>query len=153
MESPLSLDAEELQRFQPNRFPFLMIDRVTEVVPGRYAKGYKNLTNNEWFFPIHFVGNPNMPGVLQLEALAQLLTVAITTLPDLQGEVTHGLQHKVRFRREVKPGDKLELEVIVNSWQRGICHGEGNAYVNGTKVCDANMVITVPKILEQHLPE
>ena len=73
------LDAKELQRFQPNRYPFLMIDHVTEVEPGIYAKGFKNLTNNEWYFPVHFPNGPNMPGALQLEAMAQMLTVAITT--------------------------------------------------------------------------
>ena len=69
-----SLNSVELLDYQPNRYPFLMIDYVTEVIPGKSAKGYKNFTNNEWFFPIHFVGHPNVPGALQLEALAQMLT-------------------------------------------------------------------------------
>ena len=73
------LDANELQRYQPNRYPFLMIDYVTDVEPGKHAKGYKFLTNNEWYFPVHFPGGANMPGALQLEAMAQMLTVAITT--------------------------------------------------------------------------
>ena len=86
-----SLDCVQLQAYQPNRYPFLMIDHVDEVVPGQYARGYKNLSLNEWYFPVHFPGAPNMPGALQLEALAQMLTVAITTLPGLQGKVTHAL--------------------------------------------------------------
>ena len=94
-----SLSCIELQEYQPNRYPFLMIDHVDEVIPGVSAKGYKNLTLNEWYFPIHFTGAPNMPGALQLEALAQMLTVAITTLPGLKGKVTHALQHTVRFRK------------------------------------------------------
>jgi 3-hydroxyacyl-[acyl-carrier-protein] dehydratase len=153
MIETFSLDAFELQSFQPNRYPFLMIDRVTEVKPGEYAKGFKNLSNNEWFFPVHFVGNPNMPGVLQLEALAQLLTITLTTLPGLKGEVTHGLNHKVRLRKEVKPGDRLDLEVKITSWSRGICIGEGSAFVGGDLACNAQMVITVPHILEKHLPD
>ena len=68
-----------------------MIDHVDEVIPGKSAKGYKNLTLNEWYFPKHFPDGPNMPGVLQLEALAQMLTVAITTLPGNKGMVTHAL--------------------------------------------------------------
>ena len=99
-----SLDCVELMQYQPNRYPFLMIDHVSQVIPGTIAIGFKNLTLNEWYFPIHFPGAPNMPGALQLEALAQMLTVAITTLPGLQGKVTHALSHTVRFRREVKPG-------------------------------------------------
>ena len=79
---PFSLDEKELLLYQPNRPPFLMIDFVSEVLPGKYANGYKNLNEDEWYFPIHFPGNPNMPGALQLEALAQMLTVAITTYQD-----------------------------------------------------------------------
>ena len=88
-EQGFSLNGIELQKYQPNRYPFLMIDYVTEVIPGKSAKGYKNLTNNEWYFPHHFEGHPNMPGALQLEAMAQMLTVAITTLPGLAGYATH----------------------------------------------------------------
>ena len=73
----MKLNGQQLQKYQPNRYPFLMIDRVTELMPGDYALGYKNLSNNEWFFPIHFENNPNMPGALQLEAMAQMLTVVL----------------------------------------------------------------------------
>ena len=95
-----SLNSTELLEFQPNRYPFLMIDYVTKFSPGKFAEGYKNFTNNEWFFPIHFKGNPNVPGALQLEAMAQMLTVAITTLPGLKGKVTHALEHNVKFKKE-----------------------------------------------------
>ncbi|KAA5605206.1 3-hydroxyacyl-ACP dehydratase FabZ [Roseospira marina] len=147
-----SLDCRELQAYQPNRYPFLMIDHVDEVAPGQFARGYKNLTLNEWYFPVHFPDGPNMPGALQLEALAQMLTVAITTLPGLKGKVTHALQHTVRFRREVVPGEKFEILAEVLSWKRGICKGKGTATVNGEIACEADMMITIPEILEQYLP-
>jgi len=148
-----SLDCVQLQDFQPNRYPFLMIDHVDEVVPGKSARGFKNLTLNEWYFPKHFPGAPNMPGALQLEALAQMLTVAITTQPGLKGKVTHALQHTVRFRKEVRPGDKFVIETKVVSWNRGICKGEGKGYTNGEVACEADMLITIPDILEQYLPK
>ncbi|HCV01465.1 beta-hydroxyacyl-ACP dehydratase [Candidatus Saccharibacteria bacterium] len=148
-----SLNCIELQEFQPNRYPFLMIDHVDEVIPGKSAKGHKNLTMNEWYFPVHFPDGPNMPGALQLEALAQMLTIAITTLPELKGRVTHALQHTVRYRREVKPGEKLEIETEVLSWKRGICKGKGVAKVNGEVACEADMMITIPEIFEQYLPQ
>jgi 3-hydroxyacyl-[acyl-carrier-protein] dehydratase len=148
-----SLNCVQLQDYQPNRYPFLMIDHVDWVVPGKSAKGYKNLTMNEWYFPVHFPGGPNMPGALQLEALAQMLTVAITTLPGMQGKVTHALQHVVRFRKEVVPGDKFEIETEVLSWKRGICKGRGVARTNGEVACEAEMLITIPEILEQFLPK
>ena len=151
MES-FSLNSIELQRFQPNRYPFLMIDRVTEVLPGKFAKGFKNLTQNEWYFPIHFPGGPNLPGALQLEALAQMLTVAITTLPGLEGKVTHAISHTVRFKKEVLPGDVFEIETTVSSWSRGVAKGIGYGYTNGEIACEAEMCITIPEILKEFLP-
>ena len=148
-----SMNCVELQAYQPNRYPFLMIDHVDWVVPGKSAKGFKNLTMNEWYFPQHFPSAPNMPGALQLEALAQMLTVAITTLPGTKGKVTHALQHLVRFRKEIKPGDKFVIETEVLSWKRGICKGRGVAYTNGEVACEAEMLITIPDILEQYLPK
>ena len=148
-----SLNAVELLDYQPNRYPFLMIDCVTRVEPGVMADGYKNLTNNEWYFPQHFPGAPNMPGALQLEALAQMLTVAITTLPDMKGKVTHALSHHVRFRKEVLPGQKFEIKTTVDSWRRGICKGTGYGITDGEVACEATMVITIPEILDQYLPK
>lgn len=148
-----SLNGEELQKYQPNRYPFLMIDRVTDVEPGQHAKGYKHLTNNEWYFPIHFPGGPNMPGALQLEAMAQMLTVAITTQEGLAGGVTHALEHTVRFKKEIIPGDTLIIEAYVDSWKRGICKGHATGYTDGEVACEAKMMITIPEILEQYLPK
>jgi len=149
---PFSLDSHQLQEYQPNRYPFLMIDRVTEVSPGYYSIGFKNLTNNEWYFPKHFSDNPNMPGALQLEAMAQMLTVVITTLPDLKGSVTHALEHRVRFFQEVRPGDRLDIHAKLNSWRRGIGKGTAVCTVDGTKVSSAEMTITIPEIFTSYLP-
>ena len=153
MGESFSLNAQELQLYQPNRYPFLMIDKVTEVLPGKYAKGYKNLTNNEWYFPKHFEDHPNMPGALQLEAMAQMLTVAITTIEGLQGKITHALEHKVRFKKEVFPGDRLDISTELISWRRGIGIGQGTCYVEGKEVSSAKMTITIPEILEQFIPK
>ena len=148
-----SLNSEELKAYQQNRYPLLLIDYVTKVEPGVFAEGYKNLTNNEWYFPIHFPNNPNVPGVLQLEALAQMLTVAITTLPGNKGKITHALSHNVRFRKEVHPGQKFVLKTKVESWKRGICKGFGQGFTDGELACEAKMIITIPEILKQFLPK
>ena len=148
-----SLNFEELKRFQPNRYPFLMIDYVTEVEPGKFAKGYKNLTNNEWYFPIHFPGEPNMPGALQLEAMAQMLTVAITTQEGLEGKVTHALEHRVKFKKEVLPGQQLVIDAVVLSWRRGVCKGKAFGRTDGEIACEAEMLITIPDILLSFLPK
>ena len=147
-----SLYSSELLKYQPNRPPFLMIDYVTKVIPGKSAEGYKNLVESEWFFPIHFPGNPNMPGALQLEALAQMLTVAITTLPGNKGKVTHAISHQVKFKKEVLPGRKYQIKTQVKSWKRGICRGFGQGFTDGEIACEAEMIITIPEILKNFLP-
>ncbi len=148
-----SLNCVELQDYQQNRYPYLMIDHVDEVVPGESARGFKNLTMNEWFFPPHFPGAPNMPGALQLEALAQMLTIAITTLPGNKGKQTRFISTSLKFRKEILPGDKLIIETKVNFWSRGICKGVGTGCTNGEVACEAEMVISVPDILNQYLPK
>ena len=147
-----SLNCVELQEYQQNRYPYLMIDHVDEVIPGKSAKGYKNLTMNEWFFPSHFSGAPIMPGALQLESLAQMLTIAITTLPGNKGKTTRFITTNLKFSKEIVPGDKLVIETKVNFWSRGIFKGIGMAYTNGSIACEADMVICIPDILEQYLP-
>lgn len=129
-----------------------MIDYVEEVVPGKYARGFKNLTLNEWYFPIHFPGGPNMPGALQLEAMAQMLTVAITTLPGLKGRVTHAIQHFARYRREVLPSERLDIYAEVLSWKRGLCKGRCVASVAGEVASETESIITIPEILDEYLP-
>ena len=149
----ISLDAKELMRYQPNRYPFLMIDIVTACEPGQFARGYKNLTNNEWYFPKHFEDNPNMPGALQLEAMAQMLTVAITTIDGLEGSVTHALKHTVSFKKEVIPGDRLDIHAELISWKRGIGKGKAICYVENEIVSHADMMITIPEIFIEYLPK
>lgn len=147
-----SLNSVQLQEYQQNRYPYLMIDYVDEVIPGVSAKGYKNLTMNEWFFPPHFPGEPNMPGALQLESLAQMITIAITTLPGNKGKTTRFLSASLKFKKQILPGDKLVIETKVVSWKRGILNGVGIGYTNGTIACEAEMIITIPEILEQYSP-
>lgn len=151
-QEPISLDAQELQKYQPNRFPFLLIDRVTEVLPGKYARGYKNLTNNEWFFPSHFPGAPNMPGCLQIEAMAQMLTVAISTIEGMEGKVVHGYKHAGVFHKEVRPGDRLDLDAEVISFKRGLCKGSVVGTVDGEKVCELETTIIIPDIFNKFKP-
>ena len=102
--------------------------------------------------PIHFPGEPNVPGAMLLEALAQTLTIAITTLPDLMGKTTRFVSFDMKCKREVLPGERLDIETEVLSWRRGICKGHGIGTVNGQLACESNMVITIPTILERYRP-
>lgn len=122
----------DIQKILPHRYPFLLVDRVTELEAGRYAKGYKNLSNNEEFFNGHFPGNPIMPGVLQVEALAQLGAVAVLSLEEYKDKlaVFAGID-SVRFKRQVVPGDRLDMEVEITQLRRGIGKGKAKAFVDG----------------------
>ena len=82
-----------------------------------------------------------------------MLTVAITTLPGNKGKVTHAISHIVKFKREVLPGEKFDIETKVLSWKRGICKGTGKGIVPGQIACEAEMVITIPEILDQYIPK
>lgn len=95
----LSFDTMEIMNMIPHRYPFLLVDRITECIPGKYAKGYKNLTMNEEFFQGHFPGNPIMPGVLQIEALAQCSAPVLMTLPEFKDKLTlFASMDNVRFK-------------------------------------------------------
>ena len=148
-----SLNCVELQEYQQNRYPYLMIDHVDEVIPGKSARGFKNLTLNEWFFPSHFPGAPNMPGALQLESLAQMLTITITTLPGNKGKTTRFVSASLKFSKEIVPGDKLEIDSRVISWNRGVLKGVAIGSTHGSPACEAEMIIVIPDILNQYRPK
>ncbi|NLX71174.1 MAG: 3-hydroxyacyl-ACP dehydratase FabZ [Clostridiales bacterium] len=109
------MDIQEIMGYIPHRYPFLLIDKIIEFVPGEKAVGIKNVTANEWFFQGHFPGRPIMPGVLILEALAQLGAVIVLHDENNRGKIPvfTGVD-KLRFRRQVVPGDQLRLEAKIN---------------------------------------
>ena len=85
----LILDKNQIYEFQQNREPYLMIDYATEVIPGESSKGYKDLNKDEWFFKVHWPNDPNMPGMLQVEALVQMCSLSILTLPENKGKIMY----------------------------------------------------------------
>jgi 3-hydroxyacyl-[acyl-carrier-protein] dehydratase len=124
----------------PHRFPFLLVDRVVAIEPGKKVKAYKNVSANEAFFQGHFPGLPVMPGVLQLEALAQAAAVLASTFPDFD-QKTHVAylmsMDEVKFRRIVVPGDRLDLDVEVVQQRKGIAKVKGQATVDGERAAEA----------------
>ena len=138
------LDAVEIQRIIPHRYPFLLVDRVVELEPGQRAVGIKNVTMGDPFFQGHFPGYPVMPGVLIVEALAQVGAVGLLTTEQFKGQLAlfAGIE-KVRFKRQVKPGDTLHLEVDLGQVRRGIGTGTGTATVAGELACRGEFMFAV----------
>ncbi len=148
----LSFDAYELQKYEPNRYPYLFIDRVTECIPGEYAKGYKNFTNNEWFFPVHYKGHPFVPAAIQTETLSQMATIPFTTLPEVEKIDVVGSSWAAKFHREIHPGDRLDMEARVISYSRGVGKASVKSYVDGELACEVEVTLVIPCILDKYKP-
>ena len=140
-QNKTELDVIAIQRILPHRYPFLLIDRVVEVVPHRRIVALKNVTANEPFFQGHFPGHPIMPGVLIVEAMAQAGgALLLTEIEDREHKLlVFGSIERARFRKPVVPGDQLRFEVEVAAWRKTAARLRGTAYVDGKRVCDATM--------------
>ena len=136
------LGPKEIQETLPHRYPFLLVDRIVEMELGKRVVGIKNVTINEPFFPGHFPGHPIMPGVLILEAMAQVGGVLLLRSLGARAEKKviyfTGID-RARFRRPVVPGDQIRFEVEILQHRRQMCRLKGTAYVDGKLVAEAEM--------------
>jgi 3-hydroxyacyl-[acyl-carrier-protein] dehydratase len=142
MNFPLTL--EDIKKILPHRYPFLLVDRVTASDGTKTIQGYKNVTGNEDFFQGHFPGNPVMPGVLQIEALAQLGAALLMQRFVGQRVFAYfaGIE-KARFKRTVVPGDRLDHDVVVTRDRGKFAVIEGKASVDGQLSCEATLMCMV----------
>ena len=142
----LPLEAADIMRIIPHRYPFLLIDRVVELEPGQRVVAIKNVTANEPQFTGHFPDRPIMPGVLMVEALAQAGAVAVLSLPAYRGKLAlfAGIDD-CRFRRTVLPGDTLHLEVTIEKLRGVFGRGRAVASVDGEIAVEATISFVIPR--------
>ncbi|MGE5572220.1 MAG: 3-hydroxyacyl-ACP dehydratase FabZ [Bacteroidota bacterium] len=138
------IDVVGIQRVLPHRYPFLLVDRIIEVEEGKRAVGIKNVTANEPFFQGHFPGNPVMPGVLILEAMAQVVAFAALGPGSARGKVPYLVAvDRARFRRPVAPGDQLRMETEIVRVRGDFGRTACSAFVDGMLVADAEMTFAL----------
>jgi 3-hydroxyacyl-[acyl-carrier-protein] dehydratase len=137
-------DIEQIQKIIPHRYPFLLVDKILECEPGVRAVGIKNVTMNEYFFAGHFPDYAVMPGVLIVEALAQVGAVCMLVKEEYKGKLAFfaGI-NEVRFRNQVRPGDTLELSVNIIRLKGMIGKGSGVAKVDGKVVCEGELMFAI----------
>ena len=141
----LELDKKKILEFQHNRDPYLMIDHATKVIPGISSEGYKKLKPKEWFFDVHWPGDPNMPGMLQIESLIQMSALIIQTLPGNKGKTLYLVgANNLKFYKKITPGDKLEIKSKLVKNNRGVFSFEAEGFVNKIKACKADFSLILP---------
>lgn len=138
------LNQEQIKQIIPHREPFLLLDEVVEMEIGKSVSAKKNFTGEEDFFKGHFPGNPVVPGVLTVEAMAQAGAVAVLSMEENRGKTAYfaGI-NKARFKEKVTIGDTLEMKVEITKVKLGIGFGEGKAYVNGKLACSAEIMFAI----------
>jgi len=136
------MDVNEILGILPHRYPFMLVDRIVEMdIEAKSIVGYKNLTFNEPFFQGHFPSEPIMPGVMQLEAMAQVSGILLNKVSQKEGEIAYFMSiDKAKFRRKVVPGDTLRMEIQVTRMRSRMAAVEAKAYVDGELASQAELM-------------
>lgn len=140
----MKLNSNQIEEIIPHRYPFLLVDRITDMKVGEYGVGLKAVSANEMHFQGHFPGHHVMPGVLIVEALAQVGAVTILSMDEYKGKIAlfAGIKN-MKFRRQVVPGDVLELRVDLTKMKRGIGYGDAVATVNGEVAAKGELTFAI----------
>ena len=153
MDKVVNLDAYAIQQYQQNRYPLLLIDWIAEAVPGKIARGYKNFSYNEWFFPAHFADEPNVPGFVQMESLTQVFLMTFLTIPEYKGKKTGFVSIKnMRFWKKIIPGMRLDIEAELKYFRRGLAKGISTGYVDNELACQVELEIAIPDVMKAFRP-
>ena len=147
----MQFNKQLILEYQRNRPPYLMIDFAEEVIPGKLAKGYKDFKEDEWFFKVHWDGDPNVPGMLQIEALVQMSALSILSLPGNKGKVMYLTSaNNLKFLKKIIPNDRLYIETYIKSFKRGLAICEGSGFVKTQLACKAEFNLILPEEIKKY---
>jgi 3-hydroxyacyl-[acyl-carrier-protein] dehydratase len=147
----MKLNKEQILEYQQNRPPYLMIDFAEEVIPGKSAKGYKDFKEDEWFFKVHWPRDPNVPGMLQIEALVQMSALSILSLPDNKGKIMYLTSaDNIKFIKKIIPNKRLYIETKVKSFKRGLATCEGLGLIEKQIACKAEFNLILPEEMKKY---
>ena len=147
----LKLDKDGICEYQKNRDPYLMIDCATKIVPGVSAEGYKDLKEDEWFFKVHWPTDPNVPGMLQIEALTQMSALSILSLPGNKGKVMYLISaNNIKFLKKIIPNKRFYIETKVKSFKRGFAICEGLGLIEKQIACKAEFNLILPEEIKKY---
>ena len=142
----MKLTKKQIIKIQKNRDPYLLIDYASKVLPGKLIEGYKILKKNEWFFKVHWPGDPNMPGMLQVEAMVQMSSLAVFTLPNVKSKTLYLADaNNIKFFKKIIPGDRLKIISKLISANRGLFKFESEGYVGKKIACKASFTLILPR--------
>lgn len=138
----MRLNKKKIIQIQKNRDPYLLIDYANKLIPGKLVEGYKILKKNEWFFEVHWPGDPNMPGMLQVESMVQMSSLIVLSMPNMSGKTMYLVDSdNIKFFRKVIPGDKLKIISRLISDKRGLFKFESEGYIKKKIACKANFTL------------
>jgi 3-hydroxyacyl-[acyl-carrier-protein] dehydratase len=153
-DTGLCFDHFGIEKIMKNRAPWLYLDKAVDVKPMESAVGVKNFTYNEWFFPVHFPDDPNVPGFIQVETCLQSFLVTFLSNPDLSGlETADVLIDNVKFQRKVVPGECFVAKARLHKYSRGIAVGTVQSFVNDEPACSLDVTVAIPDILNGFKPK
>jgi len=141
----MKLNKKQIIKIQKNRDPYLLIDYATKVIPGKSVEGYKILKKKEWFFKVHWPRDPNMPGMLQVEAMIQMSSLIVFTLPNMSNKTLYLVNcNNLKFFKKIIPGDKLKIVSKLISNNRGLYKFESEGFVKQKIACKATFTLVLP---------
>ena len=147
------MNNQEIQEFHRHRFPYLLIDCITELEPGKRVRGFKYFSENEWLFHCNKNETAPVPFTMAIEILTEMFLMPVLTLDDNKGKITNFLSaDDAAVFRDIHPGDKMEIEATVLSWKRGIASGIAEGYINGELACSAKLKFVIPDVMNQYKP-